>query len=279
MTAISDLLSANQVNALRRTNDFRLTLESGVPVSTSDQLNKTTIYMTPYLGKQIALYVDGAWVIKETSEISLALGSASASTPFDIFAYWTGSAVALELVEWTNDTTRATALAFQDGIYVKSGDATRRYIGTGRTNSNPGNCVDADAARFVWNWQNQVTRRLYKYDGTSHTYATLAWRYWANNVNLLLTEWVQGLAQTVFPEMHGAVQGYGAAGYLSLFVSGNYFGNLRAANSSGNAMYLEATTTLGPIALAAGYNTLNAQEYGQPGWSLYSANVFAGIPG
>jgi hypothetical protein len=36
--------------------DFRLTLESGVPVSSTDQTAKTTLYATPYLGNRIALF-------------------------------------------------------------------------------------------------------------------------------------------------------------------------------------------------------------------------------
>ncbi len=38
----------------------------------------------------------------------------------------------LEALVWTNDTTRATALVRQDGVWSKTGALTRRYLGTVR---------------------------------------------------------------------------------------------------------------------------------------------------
>ncbi|MGL6095047.1 MAG: hypothetical protein ACRC7O_04505 [Fimbriiglobus sp.] len=118
---------------LVRTQDFRLTTESGVPVSTADRTAQSTIYLTPYTGNQIALYDGSAWAVRSTAEISLALSGLTAAKNYDVFAYWTGSAVALELsAAWTTDTARADAVARQDGVWVKSGGATRRLVGTVR---------------------------------------------------------------------------------------------------------------------------------------------------
>ena len=52
-------------------------------------------------------------------------------------------------------TARATALARQDGVLVKSGATTRRYLGTVRTNGSV-SFEDAPFLRHIWNVQNQV---------------------------------------------------------------------------------------------------------------------------
>jgi len=49
---------------------------------------------------------------------------------------WSVLSTCAPVTAWTNDTTRATALILQDGINLKSGDLTRRFVGTFY---NPGN--------------------------------------------------------------------------------------------------------------------------------------------
>jgi hypothetical protein len=112
--------------------EARLTLETGVAVSTTDQADKATLYLTPYKGCQIATY-DGvsAWsVIELTADLSLDISGYTASKPYDIWVYDNGGTLTLDSTIWTNTTTRATALALQNGVYVKTGATTRRYIGT-----------------------------------------------------------------------------------------------------------------------------------------------------
>lgn len=135
----------------------RLTLESGVPVSTTDQTGKTTIYWTPYKGARIAIY-DGSttWAALAFSETSLALGTLTSGKNYDVFGYSVAGTLALELsAAWTNDTTRANALALQDGVLVKSGTPTRRYLGTFRTTSTT--TTERSAAKaFLWNYYNRT---------------------------------------------------------------------------------------------------------------------------
>lgn len=117
----------------------RLTLESGVAISTTDQIAKTSIFFTPYSGSIIGLYSGTSWDFLSFTEKTVSV-PATTAMPFDVFAYNDAGAVALETLDWTNDTTRATALVLQDGIYVKSGAGTRRYLGTGRTTGTSGQC-------------------------------------------------------------------------------------------------------------------------------------------
>jgi len=144
-------------------NGLRLTLTTNVAVPTADVTGATTLYLTPFISGYLALYVSSVWTAYSTAQVSIALGTLTSGRNYDVFAYYTGSAVALELsTAWTNDTTRATALATQDGIYVKTGDATRRYVGTIRTTSTTAT-EDSAAKRFVYNgpepWR-QSTRPL-----------------------------------------------------------------------------------------------------------------------
>ena len=159
-------------------NDFRLTLESGVAVSVSDQLAKTTLYCTPYAGNRIDLYdASGVPTTYSSAEFSIAF-PAAASQVYDVFAYNNASVPTLELLAWTNDTTRATALVRTiTGAYTKSGDLTRRYLGTVRTTTAAGQCEDSVVKRYVWNYSNQVHRPLFKQDSTlTWTYSTATWR-------------------------------------------------------------------------------------------------------
>jgi hypothetical protein len=140
------------------TCEGRVTTETGVPVSTSDRTSQGTIYFTPYLGARISLYDGTRWKLYTFTERSLALSSLTSGKNYDVFAYDNAGTLTLELsAAWTNDTTRADALTTQDGIPVKSGATTRRYLGTIRTTGTT-TTEDSAAKRFVWNLYNRVPR-------------------------------------------------------------------------------------------------------------------------
>jgi len=144
----------------------RLTLTSGNPDILTDQTDKTTIYYTPYCGDTIALY-DGSskWELITFTELSLATGGLDASSVYDVFCYNNSGNAALEVTKWTNTTTRATALARQNGVYVKNGATTRRYLGTFYTHSDK-NVYDCYQYRWLWNHYNKLFKPLYVYSGS-----------------------------------------------------------------------------------------------------------------
>jgi len=183
----------------------RLTLQSGVPVSTADQSAKTTLYFTPYKGDKIALYDGADWIFKTFSEISLNISGYTASKPYDIWAYDNSGTVALDSTIWTDGTNRATALTTQDGIYVKTGDATRRYIGTIYINSSGGQCDDSITKRYVWNYYNRVQKEMFLYDATSHTYATGSWRSFNNDTSLVLKFVIGVLEDALIAHVSGKI--------------------------------------------------------------------------
>lgn len=174
--------------------NFRLTLQSGTAVSITDQTAKTTLYLTPHRGNAIGLYSGGAWSVLRSAEVSISLATLTNGKPYDVFAYNDSGTVTLELLVWTNDTARATALATQDGILVKSGDATRRYLGTIYA-SAAGQCEDSLVKRYCWNYYNRVPRPMRATDATnSWAYNTSTIRQ-ANNSAANQLNFVQGVVE------------------------------------------------------------------------------------
>ena len=138
----------------------RLTTESGVGVSTSDRTSQSTLYYTPFSGNGIWLYDGTIWQPYNFTERSLSLSGLTSGKNYDVFLYDNSGTLTLELsAAWTSDTTRADALTTQDGVYVKSGATTRRYLGTIRTTGTT-TTVDSLAKRFVWNAYNQSMRNV-----------------------------------------------------------------------------------------------------------------------
>jgi hypothetical protein len=74
----------------------------------------------------------------------------------------------LELLAWTNDTTRATAIVLTTtGAYTKSGDLTRRYLGSFRTTAVAGQTEDSLTKRYLWNYYNRLRRQLKRFETAS----------------------------------------------------------------------------------------------------------------
>lgn len=170
--------------------NVRLTLESGVPISTADQTAKTNVYITPYGGKYISLWDGSAWQVIAFTQYTLALGTITSGKPYDVFAYLSGGSLAGEILVWTNDSTRATGIALTDGVYTKSGDKTRLYLGTFYTTSTT-TTEDSLANRYLDSFFNSTTRRGYVVSSAgSHNYASGTWRQFnnstANQINFVV---------------------------------------------------------------------------------------------
>jgi hypothetical protein len=175
----------------------RLTLTSGTPVTTSDVTGATTLYFTPYLGSRVAIYSGTTWQLFTFSELNISLSGLTANTNYDVFLYNNSGTLTLELVAWTNDTTRATALQTQDGVWVKSGTTSHRYLGTIRTTGTTGQSEDSSLKRYVWNYFNRVPRRLNRIESTSSwTYGSTTWRQ-ANGSTSNQVDVVVGIAEVL----------------------------------------------------------------------------------
>ncbi len=226
----------------------RLTLTSGLPVTTADVTAATTIYFTPYEGNYISLY-DGstAWTVLTFAETSLALGTLTATLPYDVFAYNNSGTLALEALAWTNGTTRATALTRQDGVLVKTGATTRRYLGTFYTVTTT-TTEDSILNRFVWNYYNRVAREMRVIESTaSWAYTTATWRQ-ARATAGNKVSFVVGYAEDM---IHGFVNGtmINGTGGASAFVgmgldstSALATGCVTGAIGSGDTSYASGTS-------------------------------------
>lgn len=143
----------------------RLTASSTLPVTTADTTS-ATLYFLPHNGNKIPLYDGSTWVLHTlgSSGISLDASALTHSQVYDIFVYDSGGTLTLDATAWSDHGAgtgaRVTALATQDGVLVKTGALTRRYIGTVRTVNDTGSKVrDALGFRLIWNAQNRVAVR------------------------------------------------------------------------------------------------------------------------
>lgn len=253
------------------TVDGRLTLQSNMPVTNTDQAAKSTLYFTPYNGNQISLYNGTSWSKTPFSELNLSLSGYVPNSNFDIFACYNSGTLILDSTIWNNDTTRATAVIMQDGVYVKSGDASRRYLGTIRTTATSGQCEDSNDRRFVWNYYNQKTRRLLGIIGGSHTYNSdpIIIRAYDNNttigegrVELVIGIGLQPVNVSVENQNKYMAVGLNFNGYISDIQN--------AAVSDGtNTNFGIRAGSSSLVFLGAGYNYIQAVE----------ANVASGVSG
>ena len=155
----------------------RCTLTSATPVTTADVTAATTLYYALYGGNQITLY-DGStrWVQTSFAQLSITV-PATTNTVYDVFVDYTAGTPALEAVAWTNDTTRATALALQNGVYVQTSDTDSLYVCSFRTTGVSGQTEDSFAKRYVWNYYNRVPRLMRVLEATNTwTYTTATYR-------------------------------------------------------------------------------------------------------
>jgi hypothetical protein len=212
------------ISLARNICNGRLTLTTAVPVTTADVTAATTLRWALYGGNQIALYTGTEWVARATAELSIAV-PATTDTGYDVFIYDNAGTATLELTSWTSLTTRATALTTQDGVLVKTGATTRRYVGSFRTTGVSGQTEDSEANRYVWNYYNRVPRSLKRIEATdSWTYTTATYRQ-ANNaaanqvgVFIGVVEAPVDLALNAYASNAGTISLWSAIGYDSVTV-------------------------------------------------------------
>jgi hypothetical protein len=207
---VSSAYIASQNNSVPlNVAEGRLSLSSGVGMPTTDTTGSTLFYV-PFSGDKIALYnvTTSRWELRTFGQASTTLVGTAAATNYDVFLYFDTVQYVFELVSWANSTTRATNLATQDGVYVKSGAANKRYIGTIRT-TTAGSSASTTTQRFVWNKDNQLPMFSDANDSTPHTLngTTGAYAAWRNStvLGLTRTEFVCGLPTTVNVNFHASL--------------------------------------------------------------------------
>lgn len=167
----------------------------------------STVYLAHATSNAIALFdtTSSRWFVYTAAgtsgAISYAVTGRTTGVPFDVFAYWTGSAVALEVLNWTDATTRATALFRVNGVWTKTGDASRRYLGTVRPRSATtyqmrwlSDWSTAPAGLDIWNVDNRRQAQLTLNGvGANWVYTTATTRQANGNANAQI-DTLSGLA-------------------------------------------------------------------------------------
>ncbi len=235
-------------------------------------ITNQTIYFSPYNGSLICLYDGTRWKIYAFTELSLALGTLTSALPYDAFLYDNSGVLTLELLAWTSDTVRATAIVQQDGIWCKSGALTRRLLGTIRTDSTTTTIDDAGGIasqvggkRFVSNVYNQITSFMSEFDATDNwTYNTATIRQ-ANGASGNKCEMVQSVPGGAIDAIY-ATTGRSSGSSVEALVgvginsttafTGSWIGTVN--NASGQA----GMTARAVVALAVGYSYIAALESG-----------------
>lgn len=256
--------------------DGRLTLESGDPFGSNQVLAATNLYYTPYLGDYVALFDGSDWQLHQFTELTLSLSGLSANTNYDIFLYDNSGSLTLEALAWTNDSTRATALAYQNGILVKSGATTRLYLGTIRTTATTGQCEDSSTKRFVWNMYNRVLQIMYDVSTTYHTYGTATWREWGGAGVSPRVDFVLGLRSPFDYTLTIEMKDNNAGAWTGLSINGGGAYSPAIRNLNGNYVRGSATNT---IFTSEGFKYLTAAEYGASGYASTIAELRNRIEG
>jgi hypothetical protein len=259
--------------------------EGRLSISSSDALaegNSDNLYFVPYNGNTISLYDGSSWqtvsfgptLVKNTYTLYPPGAPADpAGKVFDIFAYLSGANVAFETQAWTDTTNRAASLSIQDGIYVKSSNYTRRYIGSVMPISLGGyppvggnKFYNSNNYRYIYNYYNRITT-LAKYR-TSRTWTcnSSAWRqllntyiYLLNSITINVLCGIQD--DTIFADVSVKC-------YSPLTSNSNYMLTINSSNFNINSiespLYVSPTATKHTIdSLSADYNdNIEKQLYG-----------------
>ena len=88
------------------------------------------------------------------------------------------------------------SIQYVNGVPLKSGTLTRRFVGTVRM-TGTGSTTDNAQYRYVWNWDNRVTRYMNYNDATNHTYNVTVGstsQSWNNVLSGNTLAWLQGYA-------------------------------------------------------------------------------------
>jgi hypothetical protein len=194
-----------------------------------------------------ALFIQDQFREVPASGPTLAATGLTANTAYFIYAYWTGSAIALE----ASITTYATDATY--GHSIKNGDSSRTLVGMARVIAGPA-WVDTPQQRFVRSWFNPIPLGAgYKLttDRTSVAAAYVETNV-ADRVEFLVWAREAGAVATHFScwiQAAGAMRMFAAIMVNGSFLSGSFHDAVGAAENAFRAIVgAEANT------ISEGYN-------------------------
>lgn len=271
----TNISSAN--TAIKNVCDGRLSASITQSVTSESLIfYSTQLYYVPHTGNQVSLYNGTNWVVREFSAITIYNTGLTANRVHDIFLYWNDAVVGfesvqVEVVPWSNNTTRAVGLTSLHGIPVKSTDTKRRYIGSVFVDSSL-RFSENSGTRYIWNYYNRVPRSLSASDSTVHSYTTSTYRYWNNGSSLPILRYLIGYAQDVVAINVGLLEliSYFTNGFLAIAFDGN-FNQKICEHKSANANTV--TYINSPFSSSIGTHDVSVIESGQTGNSFSSVTM------
>lgn len=145
-----------------------------------------SIYFSPLFGGQIGLYDGVSWVVVRFTEAQMtaALGTLTIDTNYNVWAYLSSGTPAIEFSAWGSANSNLADLTTQDGVLVKSGAVTRRFLGSFRTQTTTATCMFR-TFMFVSNYYNRKMNRVTRRGGpgASHTYNSTTMQQVAASTN------------------------------------------------------------------------------------------------
>lgn len=229
--------------------ECRLSLDSSDPCA-QNVTSSSNVYLHRYGGSWLSLREDhataegsGVWIPRRIASTALSGSLSGLGSGGDgyIYAYWTGSAIALEITSTGTDTV--------EGVKVQSGDRTKRYVGFVLTGSSSGSATDNPQYRQLFSWYNRIRKGIrVAVEGAGHTYNSSTERSWGGTdrlVEVCTGPTLDGMTDNIFAIVmsnHNA----GAAGsnaYVTLGLNSTSVGALSLTAENKGASRI--TTTAG----------------------------------
>jgi hypothetical protein len=260
----------------------RLSISATQPVADGES---DTLYYVPYYNDDISLFNGYGIQVVNAASTSISVAALPANTAYDVFGYISGGATGilnLELTAWTSPTVRATPLVYSYGSLYKSGDPTRRLLGSIYIGTNPGLLQDwanyqgasqNPSKRFLWNLYNRVRRECHMFD------ATVNWTVPTDNTWRQIDGLIapQGCLEFFRGADDDAIQVTGLIN-VNVNVNGNYYTALGLDNNAPIA----ANHVYGNFLNTSNKNldlTVNASYCGRPGLGYHQIRLLEKLTG
>lgn len=260
--------------------NLRMSLSSSNPYDTNSSA-AATLYIHPIYDGNVDVLVSGVkTTINVPSAISIDLTTyaTTGSKPYDVFVKEDGGGgITFELIAWTNDSTRATALVWDTtlGYFAASGATNKRYLGTFYTDAAGSACTSTAAIRHLENALNKIRMDIDCVIARNTNYSTTSGSWTAVNSNTTIGQgkfsWIEGLPQKVadfswkMPYLYGAYSPYFAHAGLGYDGSNpsTYINDVIAGDAGGSvATYFPTSIRFHPPGgLAVGHHTAQKMFY------------------
>lgn len=136
----------------------RLSLTSGLSVTTADVTGATSIYFALHTGDKITIYDGTRLRLYTFAELTLALGTLVNAQAYDVFVYDNSGTLTLESLEWQNATITCTNASPGVVTWTSHGLATGNSI----TFTNSGGALPTGISANTQYWITKIDANTFK---------------------------------------------------------------------------------------------------------------------